>query len=59
MDTDPKVYPGIKYWKCANCGATFLTREDAQAHKCGAVSIVEVDNTATSSTTLDKTKSSP
>ena len=47
MDNDPNVYPGIKYWKCANCGATFLQKTDAQGHKCAAVSIVEVDNTAT------------
>ena len=58
MDNDPNVYPGIKYWKCGGCGATFLSRENAMAHKCSAVSIVEVDNTATPAP-AEKTKLTP
>jgi len=45
---DPRVWNGVKYWKCRRCGATFATRDAAMQHSCsGSASIVEIDSEAT------------
>lgn len=43
--------PGIKYWQCSRCRASFLSQDAARRHTCaGGASIVAADTPTTATT---------